>query len=215
MKKEGLILFDMDGTLVDSSMAMTNSVNFVRNTLDLPPIEKKMLEFYINEPDLHLPKLFYNTDEYDPAHRALFFDHYVSRESISTMQLYPNVREILKKLSNTTHLAIATNAQDVIAKNMLEVLDIMEYFDVVVGANTFGAPKPNPLMVHSVMKSFDATSSKTIFVGDSIKDEGVALNAKIDFVFVEWGYGKSEKATIRVSSTDELLGELLRFREAF
>lgn len=62
MNKNTCIIFDMDGTLIDSSGLMTQSVNFVRSSIGLEaPITKSYLEYYINQPDQHLPKIFYNT----------------------------------------------------------------------------------------------------------------------------------------------------------
>lgn len=57
MNKNTCIIFDMDGTLIDSSEAMTQSVNFVRSSIGLEPITKSYLEYYINQPDQHLPKI--------------------------------------------------------------------------------------------------------------------------------------------------------------
>lgn len=187
MRKEASIIFDMDGTLIDSSAAMTHSVNYVRNTLGLSPIAKEFLEYHINQPDQHLPKIFYNTDEYDPAHRALFKDHYM-HFSPSMIALYPDVKEMLHLLSQKAYLAIATNASDFFARHMLEKMGIIEYFSAIVGANNVAEPKPSPLMVYHLMNELGCDASKTVLVGDSIKDEGAASNAGVPFIFAEWGY---------------------------
>lgn len=197
----------MDGTLIDSSAAMTQSVNYVRSTLGLAPIEKEMLEYHINQPDQHLPKIFYNTDAYDPAHRALFKEHYIKTTS-DMMSLYPDVKEMLHFLNQKAYLAIATNASDFFAQHMLAELNILEYFSAIVGANNVAEPKPSPLMVHHLMQTLDTTSEKTILVGDSIKDELAAHNAGINFVFANWGYGTSETANLRAHNIHELLGLL-------
>lgn len=210
MKKEVSILFDMDGTLIDSSAAMTHSVNYVRNTLGLAPIAKEFLEYYINQPDQHLPKIFYNTDEYDPTHRALFKEHYM-HFSPSMIALYPHVRELLEFLSEKAYLGIATNASDFFARHMLKELNIIDYFSSIVGANNVAEPKPSPLMVYHLMEDLGTTSEKTILVGDSIKDELAASNAGVHFIFALWGYGTTQTAHVRAHNIQELLGLLDTF----
>ena len=193
----------MDGTLIDSSFAMAQSVNHVRRTLGLSDISKEDLEYHINQPDQHLPKIFYNTPEYDPNHRALFREHYM-KDSVESIALYPDVKEMLAFLSQKAHLAIATNASDFFARHMLEHLQILDYFDAIVGGNNVDDPKPNPQMIESLMESLESKRERTFLVGDSLKDEHAALNAKIGFIFAKWGYGKSDTATIRMSSVKEL-----------
>lgn len=210
MKKEVSIIFDMDGTLIDSSAAMTHSVNYVRHTLGLSPIGKEYLEYHINQPDQHLPKLFYNTEEYDPAHRALFKEHYMKTVH-HAIALYPDVKEMLALLSQKAHLAIATNASDFFARHMLEKMGIIDYFAAIVGANNVAEPKPSPLMIYHLIHTLGSVPEKTIVVGDSIKDEYAARNAGVHFIFAGWGYGTSESANLRALTVKELLSLLNTF----
>ena len=205
--KEALIIFDMDGTLIDSSAAMTYSVNHVREHIGLEPISQKSLEYHINQPDQHLPKIFYNTDVYDPNHRALFKEHYLEN-STRFIALYPDVQEMLEKAQQKAYLAIATNASDFFARHMLEEMGILNYFSAIVGANNVAEPKPSPLMLEYLMKELDIPKEKTILVGDSLKDEYAAKNAHIAFVFAQWGYGVSDSAQNRAHSMSELLAFL-------
>ncbi len=204
MNKNTCIIFDMDGTLIDSSEAMTQSVNFVRSSIGLEPITKSYLEYYINQPDQHLPKIFYNTSEYDPAHKELFKEHYLS-SSPKAISLYPDVREMLEILNQKATLHIATNASDFFAKNMLGHLEILDFFTYVRGANNVEQPKPHPQMIEMIMEESSSTKAQTILVGDSIKDEMAAKRADVNFIFADWGYGKSETATLKASDIQELL----------
>jgi len=204
MKKESCIIFDMDGTLIDSSLAMTQSVNHVRAHLGLSAMSKEDLEYYINQPDQHLPRIFYNTQEYDPSHRAMFREHYMATLAQS-ITLYPDVKEMLHFMSQRALLCVATNASDYFARHMLEHLNIIEFFDGVVGANNVPEPKPNPQMIELLMENTGAMKERTLFVGDSIKDEQAAENADIPFIFAAWGYGKSETATMKAHTIHELI----------
>ncbi len=205
MQKEACIIFDMDGTLIDSSFAMAQSVNHVRHHLGLAPISKEELEYHINQPDQHLPKIFYNTQEYDPSHRALFREHYLST-STHSIELYPDVKEMLEFMAQKATLCVATNASDFFARHMLEHLKILEFFEGVVGANNVPEPKPNPQMVEFLIESTQSLKERTLLVGDSIKDEYAAQNADIPFIFADWGYGKSDTASMRAKNIRELIG---------
>lgn len=204
------IIFDMDGTLIDSSEAMTYSVNFVRNTLGLEPIEKSYLEYHINQPDHHLPKIFYNTEVYDPAHRELFRQTYTV-SSPSMISLYPDVEAMLGVLSQKATLSIATNASDFIARSMLENLQIAEHFSYVFGANNVKAPKPNPEMLEMIMQLTKSPKEQTIMIGDSLKDELAAKEAGVKFIFADWGYGKSPSASVKAKDIKELLALVLKY----
>ena len=204
MAKEACIIFDMDGTLIDSSFAMAQSVNHVREHLGLSAISKEDLEYYINQPDQDLPKIFYNTAEYDPIHRSLFREHYL-KSSSEHIQLYPDVKEMLHFMSERSKLCIATNASDFFARHMLEHLQIIDFFDGVVGANNVPSPKPNPMMLELLMENTSTLKERTLMVGDSIKDEQAAENADIPFIFVNWGYGKSETARMKAHTIHELI----------
>ena len=204
MHQKPCIIFDMDGTLIDSSAAMTQSVNFVRASIGLEPITKNDLEYYINQPDQHLAKIFYNTTEYDPAHKALFKDHYLASSSRS-ISLYPYVREMLESLHQKATLNIATNASDFFATHMLEHLGILDFFTHVRGSNNVELPKPHPQMIEMIMRESSSAKVKTILVGDSIKDEMAAQRADVRFIFASWGYGTSETASLRARDIQELL----------
>ena len=204
MSQQACIIFDMDGTLIDSSFAMTCSVNHVREHLGLSPMVKEDLEYYINQPDQDLPKIFYNTQEYDPTHRSLFREHYL-KSSSEHICLYPDVKEMLHFMSTRAKLCDATNASDYFARHMLEHLQIIDFFDGVVGANNVPSPKPNPMMLELLMENTSSLKERAIMVGDSIKDEQAAENADIPFIFANWGYGKSETASMKAHNVHELI----------
>jgi phosphoglycolate phosphatase len=188
------IIFDMDGTLLDSSYAMLQSVNYVRHFLNLEPVTKDFLEYHINQPDQHLPMLFYGTQEYIPEHRELFKAHYLENAN-SHVKMYDGAKELLDFLHvKGITMSIATNASDFFAHNMLKHQGLLEYFSYIVGANCVANPKPDPDMIYHLSKLSDIPLSQTILVGDSLKDEYAAKNAAVDFFFAKWGYGKSESA---------------------
>ncbi len=184
------IIFDMDGTLLDSSYALTCSVNFVRESIGLEPLEKETLEYYINRPNQDMPMIFYGTREYLREHIEMFRTHYMQNANLY-VKPYNRVYELLDFLkSQDMMMSIATNASDYFAKNMLKYAKMLDYFSHIIGANNVENSKPNPDMINLICKKTDKSKKNTILIGDSIKDEQAAKNANIDFLFANWGYGE-------------------------
>lgn len=204
------IMFDMDGTLLDSSLAMTLSVNHVRNSFDLEPIKKEYLERIINEPCLDLPMKLYGVNEYTPAHRERFAEHYLANANLH-VKPYKGTYELLESLHvKGITLSIATNASDFFARNMLEGQGMLDFFSFIIGANNVKRSKPNPDMLHHISELSSIPLSSSLLVGDSIKDEGAAKSANIDFLFASWGYGKSSDHTESFENIPELNEYLLK-----
>ena len=90
----------------------------------------------------------------------------------------------LKKIS----MAVCTNKQEKLAKDLLEKLNLSDYFEYVAGSDTFAFNKPDPRHLTDVVEIIGGDLKKTIMVGDSEVDEKAAANAKIPFVLVEDGY---------------------------
>ena len=185
------VIFDMDGTLLDSSYAMTLSVNHVRKSFGLEPIEKEYLEYIVNEPCMELPMKLYDVPAYTQEHRDRFAKHYLANANLH-VKPYDGAYELLEALHvKGVTLSIATNATDFFARNMLEGQGMLKFFSFIIGANNVEKSKPNPDMIHHISEISSIPLENSLLVGDSIKDEGAAKNANIDFLFASWGYGKS------------------------
>ncbi len=188
------VIFDMDGTLLDSSSAMTYSVNYVRNIMGLEPIDKRYVEEQLNRPDGDLPMLLYGTKEYTREQQSLFRKHYLDN-SPTFVKPYDGTIELLRYLkSKDLFLSIATNAPDFFAKHMLNSCGLEDFFTSIVGANNVKRTKPNPEMLELLCKKSSVCVEESIFIGDSVKDEMAAKNANMEFIFADWGYGKSKSA---------------------
>lgn len=197
----------MDGTLLDSSIGITNSVNFVRSSLGLKPVEMGLILKHINTPGENLAKRFYDLDGYDSQVKELFGKHYYE-ECVKHVVLYEDIKKMLKYLHTKAHLAIATNAYDIFAKKMVDFCGIGEYFDMIIGANNLNSSKPEPLMIKHILKILHTENRDALLIGDSQKDELAAKNANISFIFADWGYGEytAKDAFICKDSTKLLEG---------
>ena len=205
-----LVIFDMDGTLLDSSSAMTYSVNYVRSIMGLEPIDKTYVECQLNQPDSDLPMLLYGTKEYTKEQQSLFRKHYLENLP-AFIKPYDGAIELLKYLkSKNISLGIATNAPDFFAKHMIKVCKLEDFFSSIVGANNVEKTKPDPQMLKLLCDNFSVSIDESIFIGDSIKDELAAKNANMEFIFADWGYGKSKSAKHKQSNFHALHSYFLK-----
>ncbi len=200
------IIFDMDGTLINSGKVITNSINFVRNNIGLKKMAEKEILEYINTPHINTAKILYGTEKFTQKQSKLFEDYY-TENCTKDVELYDGIENILKILHRENKkLAIATNAFSSFAKEMLEYLNIYKYFDVIVGADMVEKPKPNPEMILKVIQNLNAHKSSTILIGDSHKDRLSAQSAEIKFLLVNWGF--SEHSENVINSAEEILEHL-------
>lgn len=186
-----VIIFDMDGTLIDSKKDITISVNHVRKTNhNLEPVSEEFIVECINMEVRNLPYLFYETEIYLQSDRELFEEHY-KVQCTQNPYLYDGIKEMLYELlAHKFKLSVATNAPTQFANIMLGSLGVADLFDVIIGADKVSESKPNPEMLDKILESygFDKSIHKAWMVGDNIKDIKGAKNANINAIFATWGF---------------------------
>ena len=191
-----LVVFDMDGTLIDTQHDITASINHVRaQHYGLPPLQSSFVVEAINREERNLADLFYHTLHYEDAAKALFETHYYE-QCIQSPRLYEGIKGVLEALKERKiALSVATNAPSPFAKRMMAHLGIDAYFDCIVGADMVEVPKPNPQMLHKIFEyyGFDPKAHLGYMVGDNSKDIGVAANAGIASIFATWGFSSEGK----------------------
>ena len=214
MGKKELIIFDMDGTLIDSGNVISNTVNFVRGHLGLPIMDKNELLANMNNPDINSAEFFYGTKKFTEEQTELFSEYY-NKHCVSDIILYEGIGQMLEEISEYFTLSVATNASVGFANKMLAHLGIERYFKMVIGADCVDNPKPHPDMLLKTMESLNKEKHHSILVGDSHKDTRAAKAASIEYLLVEWGftdhtgYNSTHKA---ISKTHELKDKLLELK---
>lgn len=186
---KGLLIFDMDGTLIDSSIDITISVNYVRENFGLPPLSVDNVVSIINGKREDLPYKLYNVETYTSEHRRIFESHYIE-QCIKNTYVYNGVKEVLEELvSSGYRLAVATNAYTKFAERMLSHLNINKLFNVIVGACKVKSPKPSPDMIYHIINQAE-NAERVVMIGDNHTDIYAAKNANIEMVFANWGFGE-------------------------
>ncbi len=210
MKK--IVIFDMDGTLIDSKKDITISVNYVRRVNHgLPPLSEEFIVDAINKKERNLAFLFYGTKEYEERDRELFEKHY-HNQCIEHASLYDGVQETLELLhANAVLMGVATNAPTKFAKRMLEHLKIADYFVKIVGADK-AKPKPDPDMVLQILSAcnYEPQSDKAWMVGDNPKDIEVAKRSGIEAIYATWGFQSEVAWPLRANHPKDIVKIVLQ-----
>jgi len=210
MQPKELIIFDMDGTLIDSGDVIANTINFVRTHLGLEEIKKKIMLEQLNNPEINSSLYFYGTKEFTPQQTELFTAYY-NENCIKDIKLYEGIKELIDALYKDFTLTIATNASREFATKMIEHLQIDSYFATVVGASCVQNPKPHPDMLLKILDDLQIGHQKSLLIGDSLKDIQAAKAANIDSYLVDWGFSNYEEHDT-IKSSSELLERLKRLK---
>ncbi len=207
-----IVIFDMDGTLLDSKKDITISVNHVRETHhNLAPLSEEYVVEAINMEVRNLSQLFYETEIYHPEDRELFESHY-ELQCVKNVYLYDGVEEMLKSLvASHIKISVATNAPTQFALRMLEHLRVKNLFDIIIGADLVNHSKPSPEMLNNILNyyNFDEKNHKAWMVGDNSKDALSAASAGIESIFVTWGFSPESSAKVVVKKPQEVLDIVL------
>jgi len=207
-----IVIFDMDGTLLDSKKDITISVNHVREVhYNLAPLSEAFIVEAINMEVRNLSQLFYETEIYHARDKELFESHY-ELQCVKNVYLYEGVREILERLvASGVKISVATNAPTQFALRMLEHLRVKNLFDVIIGADRVDEPKPSPLMLNHILEhyGFDKKNHKAWMVGDNSKDILSANAAGIEPIFATWGFSPQSNAKVVAERPIEVLDIVL------
>ena len=203
-----VVIFDMDGTLLDSKKDITISINYVREkNYSLAPLSEDFIVDTINSEVRNLSKLFYGTDLYEHRDREIFELHY-EKQCIQNPYLYEGIYETLHTLlEHDIKISVATNAPTKFAKRMLAHLEVAHLFDVIIVADKVVASKPDPQMLNEILNhyKFDKKNHKAWMVGDNSKDMLSAQNAGIDCMFATWGFSPDGSHSKTIHMPKEIL----------
>lgn len=190
-----LLIFDMDGTILDSGTSITNTINHVREALGFEKLEKDYVLQNVNDPNINAAKFFYGTDDFTQEQKNLFEEHY-NANCLNDLKLYDGMAKLIDDLNQEFTLTVATNANSTFAKKMLDHLEVGKYFKTILGFDSVKKAKPHPEMVYKILDAHNICNTKAQLIGDSHKDIMAATNAGVDSVLVNWGFSDHDENAI-------------------
>ena len=208
------LVFDLDGTLIDSRRDITAALNRLRSELGLPPLSLDQVVTMVGEGAKVLVRRALADWHGEPAKEIL--DRYLSyyeEVCLDTTVLYPGVEEMLAELSGRYRMAVLSNKGERLSVEILEGLDQAWRFTHILGGDSLPTRKPNPAGLNALADRFNEPVERLMLVGDSRIDCETARNAGCAFALVEWGFLGTPKegldADLVVSAPDELVQKLV------
>jgi phosphoglycolate phosphatase len=186
-----LLIFDLDGTLIDSKLDLAHAVNATRRMMGLQPIENELVYSYVgNGAPVLIRRAIGGEISDEQLQTALeFFLDYYRAHMLDYTTLYPGVRETLDTLHSAgTKMAVLTNKPVRFSKAILEGLGVAGHFTNVYGGNSFEQKKPHPIGVETLLVATATERNKAMMVGDSAVDVRTARNAGISSCGVTYGF---------------------------
>ncbi|ATO18904.1 phosphoglycolate phosphatase [Acinetobacter sp. LoGeW2-3] len=212
LDKRELILFDLDGTLVDSASDLYRAMNMSLNVLQLPFVTEEQVRVWIGKGTSKFCEsvLLHLTGKLDPAqHQELlntFLEIYNADPCVDTVP-FPGILKFLdwaKKQGKT--LICVTNKPEQPARSILEILDMAHYFADTIGGDRFTERKPDPRQLLHCVEHYGVSKEQVLMIGDSVNDVEAARRAGIDCIVVSYGYNHGEN--IADSHPQEIVDDL-------
>lgn len=185
------IIFDFDGTLIDSYEPIAESLNRVRMAVDKPPLPLEEVKAMVGHGLEHLIEKAVGPADIAGGVR-LFRESYAAICQSRTTIL-PQVRETVEELDRRGYqMAIATNKPSYFARDILRTLEIDHLFAEVLGPNDVERPKPDPEMLEIIMSRLGLGAEEVVYVGDMLLDIEAARNAGVSVYAVPTGSATRE-----------------------
>ena len=186
-----LIIFDLDGTLIDSSTDLAISMNATREHFGLERLDPKLIYSYVgNGAEVLVRRAMGPGTPEDRVREAhAFFLRFYRKHALEHTKLFPGVREAVLQLCHQDHaLTVLTNKPVRISFDIMAALGLGECFGRVYGGDSFPRKKPDPVGIRTLMDESNLDATQTLMVGDSAVDVQTARAAGVRCCGVAWGF---------------------------
>ena len=189
------LIFDLDGTLIDSKQDLIHSVNAMLVETGRERLHEDTISGYIGHgaPKLVARALGNRAAEAEREQALKFFLAHYEEHKLDSTRPYPGVAEALEELREFP-MAVLTNKPVRVSRRILEGLGLAKYFRAVYGGNSFQTKKPDPLGARKILEELGAMAGETMMVGDSEVDVQTARNAGTLAAAVNYGFGTHDRA---------------------
>jgi phosphoglycolate phosphatase len=185
------ILFDLDGTLTDSGIGITNSAKYALEKYGIEVSDRSELYRFIGPPLLDSFENFYGFTKEEARTAVEYYREYYRDKGIFENLVYDGIEDLLKTLQDHSRmLIVATTKAEVFAKQILEHFGIAKYFTYIAGSNLDGTRVKKDEVIKYALESCNITDiSKAVMIGDRYYDIIGGKEAGIDSIGVLYGYG--------------------------
>jgi phosphoglycolate phosphatase len=208
------VVFDLDGTLVDTAPDLINALNFVLAREGLPPVPLHSARNMIGAGARKLIERGLEVEgrEASPAELARLTDDFIAyyAEHIAdASRPFEGLVSVLDDLASLgCRFAVCTNKLEWLSKRLLDQLNLSSRFAAICGADTFGVAKPDPAILRQTVARAGGELSSTVMVGDAGPDIGVARRAGVPVIGVSFGYTDVPVASLKPDRVIDHMSEL-------
>ena len=213
MKKISLIVYDFDGTLVDTFADIAGSVNLALTEMGLNPLDKKTIRGNIGSGMFNLmTRSLMKSGCNDIETSVLLFQKHYSHHLLDQTNFYPNGKEIVEYFFDKKNTILSNKPISFIEK-ILKALSFSKPFDSIIGGDSLDVKKPDPKGLLLMMNKFSCSPENTLMVGDSAIDIETGKHAGVITCGVTYGLGNLDSLTN--SNPDYLIDNLSQLKSLF
>lgn len=212
-----LIVFDLDGTLIDSSLDLAIAMNATRAHLGMSLLDPKMIYSYVGNGAAALVRRAIGPDRTEElmTEALRFFLEFYHAHALEHTHLYPGIRETVQELfARDYKLTILTNKPTAITLEIVRALAIEKYFVRIYGGDSFARKKPDPIGVLTLIMETGANRQQAVVVGDSAVDVQTARIVGVHSCGVVWGFQPEAFGTdppdVVIKTPEELIGYIAK-----
>lgn len=208
------ILFDLDGTLTDPGVGITNSAIYALEKWNIKVAERSELYKFIGPPLRDSFMNFYGFSEEQAKEAIVYYREYFKDKGIFENEVYPGIVELLQQLkASGKKIVLATSKPEEFAIRILKHFDLFDYFDFVGGAYMDGVRNKKGEVIQYALESAGITDlSTTVMIGDREHDIIGAKENGLDSIGVLFGYGSRKELTeAGATYIAETVGDILKF----
>ena len=205
-----LLVFDFDGTLVDTKQDIVDSVNRTLTELNLRTLDRETLSTFIGKGVNHLIARSLEGTDYDDLPRAIeaFMRHYEAHLMDQT-DLFPNCRTTLEHFSHKEN-TILSNKPTRFITQILDALDCRAPFSTIIGGDLMPEKKPDPGGLHHILKQHGVRPEEALMIGDSLVDIETGKRAGVPTCGVT--YGHAGRTSLESAQPDWIIDDLLELK---
>jgi phosphoglycolate phosphatase len=188
------LVFDLDGTLIDSKKDLVLSVNATLKAIGRAELPEDVVASYVGSgaPVLIGRALGGSPDSQQLQGALKYFLSHYEEHKLDHTRAYPGIREALLELEGTP-MAVLTNKPANASVGILEGLGLASFFKVIYGGNSFATKKPDPQGARAVLRDLHVAAEESAMVGDSEVDVQTARNAGMISAIVNFGFGSHDR----------------------